>query len=189
MMKYNFRLSEIDISTIFSSSNAPRRQKGLEQEQFFCLRVLFFAELQWHLSFKEGRRKFSFAYFIRSQFIPRLFQRVSLYLCIEMLVMPKQENPLSNDVIIFIDHGRWFSRDIKPCSHLHSKAVILPTNLFNYLRPPTTRPASKMSNVPCGKVSHAQRVCFTLSPRSQVIDCQDRPIIGYTGSWDARMRY
>ena len=106
MMKYNFRLSEIDLSTIFSSSSAPRRQKGLEQRQFFCLRVFFFAELQWHLSFKEGRRKFTFAYFVSSQFIARLFQRVSLYLCIEMLVMPKQENLLSNDLIIFIDHDR-----------------------------------------------------------------------------------
>lgn len=44
---------------------------------------------------------------------------MSLYLCVEMLVMPQQETPDQNDVIIL-------------CSDLPSP----PTNLFKYLSPP-----------------------------------------------------
>ena len=130
---------------------------------------LFFAELQWHLSFKEARRKFTFAYFVSSQLIVSPFQRVSLYLCIEILVLPKQENPLSRDVIIFIDHAAWFSRDIKPCSDFHSKAVTLPTNLFKYLSPPTTLPASKMSKCVLWE-GFTRSTCLSYSVRAKSSD-------------------
>lgn len=145
-MKYNFRLSEIDLSTIYSSSNAPRRQKGLEQGQFFCLRVLFFAELQWHLSFKEARRKFTFAYFVSSQVIVSPFQRVSLYLCIEISVLLRQENPLSNNVIIVIDHDWRGSAGISSHAATFTRRQSLYQPIFsNTLVPPTILPASKMS--------------------------------------------
>lgn len=130
----------------FPSFNVPRRQKWLEQGQFFCLRVLFFAELQSHLSFKEARRKFTFAYFVSSQLIVSPFQRVSLYLCIEILVLPKQENPLSNDVIIFIDHDWRGSAGISSHAVTFTRRQSLYQPIFsNTLVPPTTLPASKMS--------------------------------------------
>ena len=149
MMKYNFRLSEIDLSTIFSSSNAPRRQKGLEQGQFFCLRVLFFAELKWHLSFKEGRRKFTFAYFIRSQFIPRLYYFSE---CHFTFVLKYQSCLSRKTPYLYRPRLAWFSRDIKPCSDFQSKAVTLPTNLFKYLSPPPPRPHHP-STLPAFKMS------------------------------------
>lgn len=146
-------------------------KKDWNKGNFFCLRVLFFAELQWHLSFKEARRKFTFAYFVSSQLIVSPFQRVSLYLCIEILVLPKQENPLSNDVIIFIDHDWRGSAGISSHAATFTRRQSLYQPIFsNTLVPQLPFPPPKCQNPPCVKVSHAQRVCFTLSARSQVID-------------------